>query len=93
MGPVCLSDCLSVCPKFSNFSKREFSRISWLIQPSLYFLIHFSKRLPQGLCINVFRFKGVLLMNTNKSHLIKVFLVSSEVGQILQAICRSVPFS
>ena len=34
--------------------------------------------------INVIMFSGDLLMNTNKEHLIKVYLVSSEVGPFCQ---------
>ena len=40
--------------------------------------------------LGIYVFRVFLLMNTNKEHLIKVFLVSSEVGPVRLAVYRSV---
>ena len=56
------------------------------------FLDSFLQEVTTELRIIVFMFKDVLLMNTVKEHLIKVSLVSSEVGPVCQAVCPSVPF-
>ena len=56
------------------------------------FLDSLLQEVTPELCINVFMFKGVLLMTTNKEHLIKVSLVFSEVGPVRQAVCSSVLF-